>query len=310
MTVGDFFGEWLQLQEAFLKRSTYEALTIYVERHIIPFFGDKDIRDLRPSDIQAYVVDKLKNGRCDGRGGLSPVSVKKHLSVIRQALDEAVLRGLTEANPARSVKLPKSRGGKKDRTVFLTVEEAQAMLNALRGEQIYPTVVVALLYGLRRSEVLGLRWEAVSFERNTLAVQHTVVKNVTIEASDVTKTQRSRRVYQLLPEVRAVLWELYEARGTPTEGYIFVWSDGRLFRPDYLTRAFKRVLRKNKLPTMRFHDLRHSTASILFDKGWSLEDVKNWLGHTDIETTSNIYLHYSEQRKILLSKDLEGTFKI
>ena len=88
------------------------------------------------------------------------------------------------------------------------------------------------------------------------------------------------------------------------------WDDGRLFRPDYVTRGFQRALRSHGLPSMRFHDLRHSTASILFDKGWQLEDVKNWLGHADIETTSNIYLHYGRCRKIMLAEGMKDMLKI
>ena len=94
------------------------------------------------------------------------------------------------------------------------------------------------------------------------------------------------------------------------DGYIFCWEDGKLFRPDYVTRGFQRVLNAHGLPGMRFHDLRHSTASILFEQGWQLEDVKNWLGHSDIETTSNIYLHYGRSRKVMLADEMKNLFQI
>ena len=92
--------------------------------------------------------------------------------------------------------------------------------------------------------------------------------------------------------------------------YIFVWQDGRLYRPGYITRAFQRVLKRHGLKKIRFHDLRHSTASILYDKGWGLKDVQEWLRHADIETTGNIYTHISLQRKQATAKDLEKTFTI
>ena len=107
------------------------------------------------------------------------------------------------------------------------------------------------------------------------------------------KGQRNRKEYE----------ELY----TQTD-YIFTQPDGRLYRPDSITRTFQRTLKRHDLPVMRFHDLRHSTASILFDKGWDLESVKSWLRHADIETTSNIYLHISNGRKRLMAKDMTGTF--
>ena len=189
---------------------------------------------------------------------------------------------------------------------FLTAEEGKRVAAAFRGSALYPVVAIALYYGLRRSEVLGLRWSAVDFERNTLTVCHTVVKNLTVTAQDSTKTESSYRTYGLLAEVREML---SDPRICPVNGeYIFHRSDGSPLRPDSLTRSFQRGLRRAGLPVMRFHDLRHSTASILFDLGWSLEDVKNWLGHADIETTSNIYLHYRNTRKILLGESLVGLF--
>lgn len=94
------------------------------------------------------------------------------------------------------------------------------------------------------------------------------------------------------------------------DGYLFRDEKGRVMRPDCLTRGFQRVLKAHHLPNMRFHDLRHSTASILFDKGWSEKDIQEWLGHSDIETTLNIYVHYSRDRKILSAEKLKGMFKI
>ena len=101
-----------------------------------------------------------------------------------------------------------------------------------------------------------------------------------------------------------------KAKSQKGSQYLFCHEDGSVWRPDCLTRTFQRQLARQGLPKMRFHDLRHSTASILFDRGWSLEDVKNWLGHADIETTSNIYLHYGRTRKVLLANNLSGMFDL
>ncbi|MCL2212586.1 MAG: site-specific integrase [Oscillospiraceae bacterium] len=170
-------------------------------------------------------------------------------------------------------------------------------------------VVLAIYYGLRRSEVLGLKWSTIDFENDTITISHTVVKNRTIVASDCTKSEASRRTFQLIPEVNAMLQEM-KATAPPNSEYIHVWQDGKAFRPDYVTRGFQRVLKRNNIPRMRLHDLRHSTASILFERGMPLEDMKNWLGHTDIETTSNIYLHYSKNRKELVASQLHGMLTI
>lgn len=88
-----------------------------------------------------------------------------------------------------------------------------------------------------------------------------------------------------------------------------MWGDGKPYRPDYITRAFKKVLARHSLPQMRFHDIRHSTASILYDNGWELKDIQQWLRHADIGTTGNIYTHLTRLRKENIGKDLENVFR-
>jgi integrase len=148
-----------------------------------------------------------------------------------------------------------------------------------------------------------------------------VVRNQTVEYRDRTKTKKSTGTFPLLEDVKEALLEL-KAQQTQNRkafgntyhesDYVFVWKNGNLYNPDYITRSFVKELSVNKLPYMRFHDLRHSTASILHDKGWSLKDIQDWLRHVNIETTGNIYTHISEQRKqsvsylILLNKSLFG----
>ena len=309
MQASDYFKEWQEKRAPLLKRSTYEAESIYITRHIAPYFEGKELDELRAPHIHAYAVEKLRAGRRDGKGGLSLVSVKKHLSVIRHALRDAVVLGYIETNPADNIRLRRRKSTLTARTVFLTPKDAQTLLDGLTGSQIAPAVILALYYGLRRSEVLGLKWSAIDFERNTLTVCHTVVKNLTIEASDNTKTDTSRRTFELLPEVKAMLERIHAEHGRESP-YILHRTNGEPMRPDTLTRTFRRELARIGLPPMRFHDLRHSTASILIERGWSLEDVKTWLGHADIETTSNIYVHYSRQRKVMLAGNLVGMFDI
>lgn len=310
MTTTQFFQQWLDDQQYELQRSTYEAYTVYFNKHIIPYFDYVgDLCNLTARNVKDYVNHLRKNGRIDGKGGLGQASVKKHLSVIKQALNDAVMEGYIYANPALSVKIRRSTKAISPKTVMMTAAEAQEVIDAFLDHPLRPAVILALLYGLRRSEVLGLRWSAIDFNRNELRIEHTVVKSLTIEAKDSTKTDGSAAIYPILPEVRPMLLEMYEKRVAGSE-YLFVWPDGRRFRPDYVTRGFQRQLKNKGLRRMRFHDLRHSTASILFDRGMSLEDVKNWLRHDDIETTSNIYLHYGRGRQKIVSDAMNGMFQI
>ena len=92
--------------------------------------------------------------------------------------------------------------------------------------------------------------------------------------------------------------------------YVFTWSNGKLFAPDYITRAFQKVLADNDMPKMRFHDLRHSTASVLYDKGWDLKDIQSWLRHSNISVTADVYTHISEDRKAVMANSLSSTFEL
>lgn len=295
MTTRKYLTEWLNSVETTLEKSTFEGLTIYVNKHIIPELGAVPLEKLSTRKIQEYLNKKAKSGRLDGKdGGLSPITLRKHLSVLRQALGDAVRKEYIDQNPARYCKIKRTETLTK-KARFLTLEEARKIKESIPDATYKAVFTITLYYGLRRSELLGLKWSAVDTDKNTLTINHTVVKNLTIEAKDNTKTLTSRRTFQLLPEVKSLL------RSIPQQSeYIFP------IRPDTLTRTFQKHLVKAGFDKMRFHDLRHSTASILFEIGWNIEDIKNWLGHADIETTSNIYLHYQSKRKIMLAENLQG----
>ena len=121
-----------------------------------------------------------------------------------------------------------------ERTEFITLTQAQRILTALKGHPLYELVYITLYYGLRRSEVLGLKWSAVDFAEDALHINHTVVKNLTIVAKDRTKTDSSRRTFPLFPEVKEMLLRM-KAESNGRSEYIFTWDDGRLYRPDYVT---------------------------------------------------------------------------
>ena len=317
----DFICWWLEDKKGKVETSTWEKYKICVEKHVAPYFEEKGLTlaELSPKHFVEFYNEKFVSGRLDGKpGGLSVASLKGLSLVIKEALNTAVMMEYINRNPALNVPLPRGEE-KRQANIFLNAEQANMVLRAFRGHPMQPLIYITLYYGLRRSEVLGLRWSAIDFEKNTLTINHTVVKNLTVVAKDRTKTAASNRTYDLLPEVKEILLQLKKereerkrlfARSYIDTDYVFVWPNGKPYAPDYITRVFQRVLKKNHLPKMRFHDLRHSTASILYDKGWDLKDIQEWLRHADIETTGNIYTHISQLRRHSMAKDIENTFKL
>lgn len=168
-------------------------------------------------------------------------------------------------NPALPVRTPRRKTTQTRRCVFLEAEQAAKVVNALSNDHAIQTaVLVTLLYGLRRSEILGLRWSSIDFDLNRMTIEHTVVKSLTVQAVDDTKTPGSHATFELLPEARASLLRQREETAENHSDYVFSRADGSVMRPDCLTRSFQRALKRNGLAPMRYHDLRHSTASILF----------------------------------------------
>ena len=318
--MSDYLKMWKELQIDEVAETTYDGYHTYIDRHLIPYFKDLNlnIQDITAGHIFDYVnYLSSDGGRKDNKiGGQSTTSIRKIISILRQVFDYAVLYGDIKINPALQVPLPKKKNKKDERQVFMTAEDAQKMLDAFRNEEIGPIVFVTLYYGLRKSEALGLRWQAVDFDANTITINHTVVGGSRIIAKDSTKSYCSQRTYELLPDVKDLLLKLrdqqenYKRRlgsGYVVNDYIFKNPNGVPYRPDSLTRSFKRALDRHGLPQMRYHDLRHSTASILVDKGWDINSIKEWLGHADISTTANIYAHISHRKKVSLAQDLDKT---
>ena len=143
----------------------------------------------------------------------------------------------------------------------------------------------------------------------TITIKHTVTKGKGSEIieKDSTKTESSFRKYPMSKEIKELLLKqkAIEQENKRKQGnqyhnsdYVFKWEDGQSFRPDYLTRKFKKLLKQHNMPDIRFHDLRHSCASLLVSRGFQLKDVQEWLGHADISTTANIYAHLFNDRKI------------
>lgn len=205
--------------------------------------------------------------------------------------------------------MDKVKRPKKERYVgkFLKQAEVVALFEAVKGHKLELGGILGVFYGLRRGEIVGLKWEAIDFEANTITIEHTVTvatidgKRVVVEA-DTTKSKSSYRTLPLVPQFRAKLLAMREEQQyykklcgksyNKKQGvYIYVDQLGNRIKPDYLTRQFPEFMVEHDFRKMRFHDLRHSCASLLLACGVPLKQIQEWLGHSDFAITANTYAH-------------------
>lgn len=301
----DYIEYWLEKAKIRLDVITYQGYLSISKAHIIPYFKklNKTLKDITREDIQNYVVVKSASGKLNGNGGLSAKSLKTHMIVIKQTLTEAVKSNLILVNPCQYISMPKLQ---KHKAEFYTINELQNMFDLMKNEELYPLIYFTVVFGLRRSEVLGLKWDSVNFDTNTITINHTVVRFNEIVEKDTTKTDSSFRSYPMSEEVKNILMSIREQENQNRKlfgkeyienDYIFKWGNGNPYKPDFISRKFRQLLEKYNLRHIRFHDLRHSCASLLVANGFTLKDIQEWLGHSDIQTTANIYAHLDIERK-------------
>ena len=242
---------------------------------------------------------------------VTPNTVIHYHAVIHSALKYAVKTDMLIQNVADKVDRPRKNSFQ---PVFLSADEMQKMFEALRGTKLELPVLVAAFYGFRRGEVLGLKWDAIDFERDTITIKH-IVTNAKIDGkceivcADRAKTKSSLRSLPLVSNIREKLLALREQQkenrrvcgkcySKKYDGYVFVDAMGNIFNPRSVTANFSKLLEQNGLRHIRFHDLRHSCASLLLANDVPLKQIQEWLGHSDIGTTANIYSHLDYKSKI------------
>ena len=242
---------------------------------------------------------------------VSASSVIHYHANIHKALKYAVKIDLIDVNPADKVERPK-----KDRYVgsFYDADEVNTLFEVAKGTKLEMPILFGAFYGLRRSEAIGLKWDAIDFEQNTITIRHTVTscdldgKRVLV-ASDTTKTKSSMRTLPLVPFMRERLLALKEEQKENRRlcgrsyikdylDYVCVNEIGDLIKPHYVTTAFPDLLKANGMRHIRYHDLRHSCASLLLANGVPMKQIQEWLGHSDFSTTANIYAHLDYSSKL------------
>ena len=288
----DYVQKWLDKKQISLKANTIKSYKSYNDLYVNPMLGDIKITDIKRSHIQTF-CNKLSTM-------ISASSVRKILVVVEGALKEAVFDGALDSDFKGLIELPKAKrfeGSSYSKTDFLKLLDAVHSV----GEPMMSAVVLAGCYGLRRSEVVGLRWKDIDFEKSVLHVRNTVVQNGDLRIeSETTKTSRSRRDIALIPYTIPYLKGLLDqqkSNGLQLDK-VCRWSDGREVRSDFLIKKLHSIQDKCGLDRIRFHDLRGTAATLLESAGLNPKQIQAFLGHEDITTTLERYVHVLDSDKL------------
>lgn len=313
----DFLNEWLKVIKKTIEPSTYNSYEQIVNDRITKYFTKNKIKlvEIQALDIQEYYNNLFSDG-------LSANTVIHHHAVIRKALDYAYKMDIIPNNPADKVQRPK-----KEQYIgsFYNENELNELFEKSKDDPLNLMIRVASYYGLRRSEVLGLKWDAFDFDNKTITIKHTVTigridGKRQVYSKDRTKNKSSYRTLPLIDDIADRLLEFKEQQKyfkkafgksyyKKDKDYVFVKPDGKLTRPDYVTEHFKILLNKLGLRHIRFHDLRHSCASLLLAKGIPMKAIQEWLGHSNFSTTANIYAHLDSNSKQLSAQVITRAFE-
>lgn len=317
----DFILEWLAIIKYKVQITTYAGYESNVKKRIEPYFREKGytLNDLyeNPKYIQDYYTYELEKNK------VKPNTVIRRHANIHKCLEYAVHINLLKGNPADRVERPEENDFSAQ--YYNSIELAE-MFRVFRGDPIEICVILASFYGMRRSEALGVKWSSIDFVNKTISVRH-VVTDIYLDgkcqhiSKDKTKSKSSTRKLPLVPQFETALVELYKKqqiqRELCGEDYSLEYLDyinkndmGERLKPGYISDHFSLILKKNGLRKIRFHDLRHSCATLLYENGVDLKSIQEWLGHSTIGTTANIYTHFDYTKKIDTANAILGNYPL
>ncbi len=299
LTVGDYLTQWLRdYCQPNLSPNSTQTYAWFIERHISPAIGNIPLTQLRPEHLQRLYSDKLTTGRRDGRGGLSNRSVRYIHVTLHKALKGAVKMGMLARNPVDAVEIPKIQ-----RHEMRTMSETDLhiFLEYAKSTQYYPLFYLALFTGMRRSELLALRWCDVDLLLCQLSVSRSLHQLHNREfIIRQPKTEKGRRLIALSPSTVQVLREHRDrqlqnrqALGIQLndDDLVFCQYDGKPLLPDSITRAWHHLAKRTGLSGITLHGARHTHASLMLKAGIHPKIVQERLGHASIEMTLDLYSH-------------------
>ena len=303
----DFLSEWLITAKPTLAITSYTGYRHTADR-VITYFKDK-YPEVLLGDVSALMIQQFYNDLYSN--GLKANTVKHYHALLHRAFKYAVKMDMLGSNPTDKTELPKIT---KYSATFYSKEELEVLFKAFKGDRLELVVYIAAYYGLRRSEVCGLKWDAIDFEKKTITIRRKIVSEFgngkeEIVCEEQLKTEASKRTLPLIPKIEQMLKKqkcldamysrlLKNGYDHTYDGFVCRDNFGKLISPNFVTDHFRHIVKKHNLRRLRFHDLRHSCASLLLANDISMKAIQEWLGHSTFTVTANFYSHLDYNSKL------------
>jgi len=325
-TVGEWFDTWLKeyKQPPNVKLSTYVSYEMLIRVHLKPSLGNIPLKDLRPEQLQRFYNEKSRNGRADGKGGLSAKTLRNLHNMIHEGLEQAIRNNLIVRNVSDAITLPKKY--KKDIRV-LTLEEETQFIQAIQNERLKAAFILCLGSGLRLGELLALRWEDVDLDEGIIKVRQTLNRLKTLDENSPTKTKlifqepKTEKGKRNVPIPDSVLAELKAHKSRQRleklkvgaeynkENLVFCTEIGTPLEPRSFIRKLHSIIKQAGIAHSNVHALRHTFATRLLEANEHPKVVQEMLGHANISMTLDTYSHVMPEVKKAAAQKLDELFK-
>lgn len=318
---------WLKNHKKDVSHTSFASDQNTVEVHLYPYFKEKNIllKDICSEDINQYFNDKM-NGY-GGRQPLSGTSLLRHNATISSILTCAIELNIIQKQQISKIKRPQNDTKEVN---WYTPDQVQQLIDCLKenNNKLLLPVIFASCFGLRREEIVGIRISDIDFKNHLLKLQHSIVvgfmhdensleRRTIYRKQDKLKSKASERVFPLSVKIEQMIRDLIGQKeiyrelfgnkyNTENLDYLFVHENGNLFRPDYITHAFGKFIKKYNFPKITLHGLRHSNASFLLKSGYTLREIQDWLGHSSYNTTLRYTHIYSDYKNNMQSTILDA----
>lgn len=306
LTLAEYLIEhWLPVQQARLRESTYESYRRNIRLHVIPRLGERQLDQLSANDVDLFYASLLKEGRKPKSPGekapakgLSPKSVHNIHVMLNKAMSDAVRKGTVVRNVVAQADAPSPQARKRREIKAWEIEQLVTFLDAMASHRLFPAYHLAANTGMRRGELLGLRWRDLDLGAGRVSVRQALVSVAyKVSISDV-KTGTSRRTINIESDVVEVLRDWWDTRCLERGGVepasddlLFGKADGSWVHPDVVSQTFDRCVAKLDVPTISLHDLRHTHATLLLKDAVPVKVVSERLGHANVAFTMSVYQH-------------------